>query len=76
MNTPVQEVILPDGITAIDSRAFADCSELTLVHMPDSIESIADDAFDGCEDVTFICTSENAAAAYAAKHNIPCLIIE
>ena len=74
MNAPVQEVILPEGMTVIGERAFANCAELVIIHMPDSIESIADDAFVGCENVTFICASENVAATYAAEHGIPCAI--
>lgn len=76
MNDPVQEVIIPEGMVSIGERAFAECAALAIVHMPDSIEFIADNAFEGCENVTFICSSENAAAAYAAEHGIHYVIVQ
>lgn len=72
----VGTVVLPEGTTTIGSRAFADCAELTIVHMPDSVESIADNAFAGCENLAFICASENVAAMYAAEHGIPYVIVQ
>ena len=65
-----EAIVLPDGATTIGERAFANCTELAIIHMPDSIKSIADDAFDGCENVIFLCASANAAAAYAEEHGI------
>ena len=70
----MEVVILPDGAASIASRAFADCGRLTVVYMPDSITFIAEDAFEGSENIRFICASGSTAAAYAAKHNIPCSI--
>ena len=42
--------------------------------MPGSVERIAEDAFEGCGSVTFLCESEDAAAAYAQRHFIPCVV--
>ncbi len=39
------EVVLPEGLETIGSKAFKDCS-LTRITLPDSIVFIADDAFD------------------------------
>ena len=75
MNSDVREVVLPDSLKTIGSRAFAGCSGLIFISMPDSVESIADNAFEGCENVMFICKTENSAAAYAAEHGIPCIIL-
>ena len=44
-------VIVPDGCTAIGSRAFANCSELVFVSVPKGTV-IAADAFEGCGSVT------------------------
>lgn len=71
---PIEEVILPEGIASIGSKAFADCNNLTIINMPDSITTIADDAFDGTNNVMFVCTSANDAAAHAETHGIPFII--
>jgi len=42
----IVSVLLPDGLSSIGSRAFAD-SSLREVTIPASVSSIADDAFDG-----------------------------
>ena len=44
-------VLIPDGCTAIGSRAFADCLNLVYVRIPASVASIAEDAFEGCKQV-------------------------
>ncbi len=46
-----EAVLLPDGCTAIGSRAFADCPNLVYVRIPASVVSIAEDAFAGCGQV-------------------------
>ena len=71
LGAAVQQVILPDGLSQIDERAFADCSELLQISMPDSITFIAENAFESSNWVEFICESDNAAAAYARRKGIP-----
>ena len=70
--TNMQQIIIPDGMTEIGARAFANCRKLLVVSMPDSIESIADDAFDGC-DTQYLCNVANEdsyAAQYADSHGL------
>ena len=43
-----RNVIIPDLVQYIGSRAFADCVFLSGVYIPDSVTYIAPDAFDGC----------------------------
>ena len=45
---------IPQGITAIESRAFYDCKFLTGVTIPDSVISIGDWAFFSCDFLTSI----------------------
>ena len=45
----VQQVNIPEGVTAIGKRAFADCTLL---------QTLADDAFSGCHPV-ILCDAEN-----------------
>ncbi len=49
--TPFQAVIVPNTVTAIGSRAFADCRNLVYVCIPASVTSIASDAFADCPHV-------------------------
>ena len=49
MCSAVEGVIIPEGCTAIGSKAFADCPNLVYIRIPASITSIADDAFEGSD---------------------------
>jgi len=49
--SPCQAVIIPDGCTAIGSKAFADCKDLVYVYIPASVTALSADAFDGCPHV-------------------------
>lgn len=64
-------VILPDGVTAIGARAFAQCPNLAEIHIPSSVTSIADSAFDGSPNVAIVGVPGSAAQTYAAAHHIP-----
>lgn len=53
-NLNIKEVIFPDGITGIGSRAFWMCSSLTSITIPDSVTSIESGAFLGCSSLTSV----------------------
>ena len=50
-DTSIDKVVLPEGVTAINARAFAD-STLSEINLPASLESIDDSAFDGPDQVS------------------------
>ena len=50
-NTPFQAILIPDTVTSIGSRAFADCKELLYVYIPANVTSLAEDAFADCPNV-------------------------
>ena len=50
----VTELVIPEGVTSIDSYAFSGCSSLTSVIIPDSVTSIGGGAFLGCTSLTSI----------------------
>ena len=60
-DTSLDEVVLPEGIESIGSRAFANSSVKT-VNLPATLTSIADDAFDGVTEITV--AAEQGTAAY------------
>ena len=53
-NELVTELVIPDGVTSIDSFAFSNCDNLTSVVIPDSVTSIGYSAFHGCRSLTEI----------------------
>ncbi|MBO2516521.1 MAG: hypothetical protein CW338_04475 [Clostridiales bacterium] len=70
LGTGAGEVYLPDGVTAIGSKAFAGCTGLRLIHIPRSVTVIAEDAFDGCDSLNIICAAGSAAQTFANAHGI------
>lgn len=44
----VTSVTIPDSVTAIHDRAFANCSQLTNISIPNSVTAIGSFAFEGC----------------------------
>ena len=73
--TSAQEIILPEGITAVGERAFADCENLILATLPATLESIAPTAFAGNDALTLLCAPGSAAEAFAAGQNIPVFLL-
>lgn len=50
----VVDVVIPDGVTKIGERAFANCKDLVSVTIPDSVTSIGFEAFNNCSSLTSI----------------------
>ena len=61
-------VFIPDGVTEIGSRAFADCPNLKHIHLPNGL-TIADDAFDGVTDLFVYGPEGGFAESYADSHD-------
>lgn len=47
-NGPGGDVVIPEGITGIGSRAFRGRDDLTGIIIPDGVTKIGSGAFDGC----------------------------
>lgn len=47
-NGALQNVVLPDKLNAIGTRAFAECANMETIYIPSSVTYIAKDAFAGC----------------------------
>ncbi|MDO5411485.1 MAG: leucine-rich repeat protein [Lachnospiraceae bacterium] len=74
-NEQVEEVILPDSITAITAFVFSDeTKKLKKVTIPASVTDIDDLAFANaanlCKQLTIVTDKGSAAEAYAKKHKI------
>ncbi|MDO4484763.1 MAG: leucine-rich repeat domain-containing protein [Clostridia bacterium] len=45
---PLMQLVIPQGITAIDARAFCNCTGITSVSFPDDMTALGNYAFAGC----------------------------
>lgn len=65
------DVVIPDGVKCIETRAFsedelfgndmsAECPHLTSVTIPDSVTAIEAAAFEGCSGLTCVSVPEGA----------------
>lgn len=68
--TDAWTVEVPNGVTSIGARAFADCSNLQRVTLPATLTDIADDAFAGCPDSLMIVTDSAALISWAEAQGI------
>ncbi len=48
----LEEIYLPDGITAVESSVFSNCGSLKKVVLPESVKVIEEDAFGNCTRLT------------------------
>ena len=53
-NDPGGQVVIPEGVTIIGTRAFRNCAAMTEVVIPESVCEIGADAFHGCKGLTRI----------------------
>lgn len=67
-STSIDKVTLPEGITEIRSKAFAN-STLSEINLPDSLTFIADDAFDGPDKVTITANPGTEAYDWALRNH-------
>ena len=69
-------VYLPDGVSGIGARAFAECRNLQYIRIPDSVGRIAPDAFEGIESLTIYGKDGSYAEYYAGKYGFDFVAIE
>ena len=55
-------ITIPDGVTSIGQRAFADCSSLTSITIPEGVTSIGNYAFHSCSSLTSITIPEGVTS--------------
>ena len=66
-STSIDKVVLPEGVTEIHSKAFAN-STLSEINLPNSLTFIADDAFDGPDKVTVTANPGTVAYDWAVRN--------
>ena len=63
-------VTVPDGVTFIDSRAFANCLSLTSFHVPDTVTELGLRVFEGCSSLTELTVGESNTVYYSKNNCI------
>lgn len=53
-NGTVEEVIIPLGVTSVNSKAFSGCKALKKVYIPETLSTLSNDAFSDCANFTTI----------------------
>lgn len=68
----LNEVIIPEGVEKIGSRAFKGCTKLSGISIPESLQIIGESAFSGCERMENLKLSDKVETiGYNAFLNIP-----
>jgi len=65
-NTSISRVVVPEGATTIEARAFAD-SSLTEIVLSSTLTSIAESAFDGCGEFAVSAPEDSYAYNWAVE---------
>ena len=66
-NLGAVSVVVPDGCSSIDRRAFAECDSLYSIRIPGSVSSIDSDAFAGCDSSMIVIAPAGSAAQALAE---------
>lgn len=66
----ITSVTVPDGVTFIDSRAFANCVSLRRFQLPDTVDELGARIFEGCVSLTEITVEEGNPAFYSSGNCI------
>ena len=69
----VKTVNLPDSITAIEARAFTNCTRIQEIKLPAKIATIGEEAFDGCRSLATVYSNKPASKIKIAENNQPLL---
>ena len=74
--TSVEDVVFPENenCSIIESRAFADCDQLRIVHISPGVTQIAEDAFENSEYVVLSCEEEGYGIQFSQMHGIPYIV--
>ena len=71
----ITNLVIPNGVTTINSYAFYGCSGLTSITIPNSVTSIRDNAFGGCNGLTSL-TIPNSVTDIGAYAFYDCRLTE
>lgn len=71
-NDSVERIVISDGITHIQDKAFFDCPNLREIRIPNTLQSVRKDAFSRCEKLVYNLDSDNR---YLGNETNPYLLL-
>lgn len=72
----ILNIIIPNGVTTIESHAFEECNNILCVSIPNTVTSIGEKAFYNCKGLTYINIPTNATIGKDAFTNCDKLKID
>ncbi|MDR0441813.1 MAG: leucine-rich repeat domain-containing protein [Treponema sp.] len=67
----ITSIVIPEGVTDIDNRAFSNCKNLTSVTLPKSIKRIGESAFGDCTSLTDVKIPPGCEISYGLYFDPP-----
>lgn len=74
--TSVKSVVIPENVTSIKTRAFADNGNLREVYIPEGVEKFGEDIFSGCENVKIYVIANSPAEKYCVENALNYEVVE
>ncbi len=68
-NTTLTNVVIGNGVTHIDEKAFQNCTSLTSVSIGDSVETIGAYAFNGCSNLKSVALTKDSNLLKIENHS-------
>lgn len=66
----VTDLVIPEGVTAINGYAFYNCKSLKSVTIPSSVTAIDQNAFEGCDNLTRVVFSGNSNLKKVSHYHV------
>lgn len=66
----IKKVVIPDSVSAINQRAFADCEQLTDISLPKELKTVYGHAFENCKAIKEVCVREAFDYAFNGCTNL------
>ena len=66
----MERYVMPEGVEAIDAKAFSFCTKLLSVALPDGVSDIGADAFEGHVNLTLVVGRGSRGEQYAKGNDI------
>lgn len=66
----IKKIVIPDSVSTINQRAFADCEQLTDISLPKELKTVYGHAFENCKAIKEVCVREAFDYAFSGCTNL------